>query len=221
MSPAGNSITVGEADNSLGAGVYGSNERGIGVWGVSYSNHAGVFGESSHGVGIRGKGHLAGLFEGNVEIHGNIQLGGDAVCKGDIRLADCAEEFNVAAAEIADAGTVMVLREDEILCPSNFAYDKRVIGIISGAGNYRPGLILDKDKAGTNRKPIGILGKVFCKVDADYEPIRAGDLLTTSNTLGHAMKATDPRKAFGAVIGKALRSLERGQRLIPVLIALQ
>jgi hypothetical protein len=147
--------------------------------------------------------------------------GGDAVCKGDIRLADCAEEFNVAAAETADAGTVMVLSEDEILCPSNLAYDKRVIGIISGAGNYRPGLILDKDKAGPNRKAIGILGKVFCKVDADYDPISAGDLLTTSDTLGHAMKATDPNKAFGAVLGKALRAFPKGRGLIPVLIALQ
>jgi hypothetical protein len=76
ISPAANSVTVGEAESSIGAGVYGSNTLGVGVWGVSYSNHAGVFGESSHGVGIRGKGHLAGLFEGNVEIRGNIQLGG-------------------------------------------------------------------------------------------------------------------------------------------------
>ncbi len=52
-------------------------------------------------------------------------------------------------------------------------------------------------------------------------PIEIGDLLTTSATPGHAMKATDPHKAFGAVIGKALRPLDRGQGLIPVLIALQ
>jgi hypothetical protein len=39
--------------------------------------------------------------------------------------------------------------------------------------------------------------------------------------LGHAMKAADPLKAFGAIIGKALRRLEEGQGLIPVLMALQ
>jgi hypothetical protein len=35
------------------------------------------------------------------------------------------------------------------------------------------------------------------------------------------MKATDPAKAFGAVLGKALRSLASGQGQIPILVALQ
>ena len=65
------------------------------------------------------------------------------------------------------------------------------------------------------------MGKVFCKVDAQFGAIEVGDLLTTSPTTGHAMRAEDPMKAFGAVIGKALRPLAEGQGLIPVLIALQ
>jgi len=36
-----------------------------------------------------------------------------------------------------------------------------------------------------------------------------------------AMKATDPMKAFGAVIGKALGRLSDGRGVIPVLEALQ
>ena len=51
--------------------------------------------------------------------------------------------------------------------------------------------------------------------------IEIGDLLTTSPTPGHAMKADDPLKAFGTVIGKALRPLAAGQGLLPILIALQ
>jgi hypothetical protein len=35
------------------------------------------------------------------------------------------------------------------------------------------------------------------------------------------MKASDPLKAFGAVIGKALRPLRDGQGFIPILITLQ
>ena len=35
------------------------------------------------------------------------------------------------------------------------------------------------------------------------------------------MKAAEPLRAFGAVIGKALRPLNAGQALIPILIALQ
>ena len=62
---------------------------------------------------------------------------------------------------------------------------------------------------------------MHCKVDARYGSVAVGDLLTTSATPGHAMKADDPLKAFGTVIGKALRPLERGQGLIPILIALQ
>jgi hypothetical protein len=35
------------------------------------------------------------------------------------------------------------------------------------------------------------------------------------------MKAVDPIKAFGAVIGKALRPLKSGSGMIPILVALQ
>jgi hypothetical protein len=69
--------------------------------------------------------------------------------------------------------------------------------------------------------PIALMGKVYCKVDASYGAIEVGDLLTTSPTPGHAMKADDPMKAFGSVIGKALRPLAIGEGLIPILIALQ
>jgi hypothetical protein len=58
-------------------------------------------------------------------------------------------------------------------------------------------------------------------VDAQYSSIDVGDLLTTSPTPGHAMKASDPLRAFGAVIGKALRPLGSGRGLIPILIALR
>jgi hypothetical protein len=58
-------------------------------------------------------------------------------------------------------------------------------------------------------------------VDAQYSAIAVGDLLTTSATPGHAMKAIDPLKAFGSVIGKALCPLNAGQGMIPILIALQ
>jgi hypothetical protein len=66
-----------------------------------------------------------------------------------------------------------------------------------------------------------MMGKVYCKADAQYSSIEVGDLLTTSPTPGHAMKASDPLKSFGSVIGKALRPLTAGQGLIPILIALQ
>jgi hypothetical protein len=69
--------------------------------------------------------------------------------------------------------------------------------------------------------PVSLMGKVYCKVDAQYAPIEVGDLLTTSPTPGHAMKAADPLKAFGTIVGKALRPLAAGKGLIPILVALQ
>lgn len=142
---------------------------------------------------------------------------------GDIRLtnADCAEDFNIGGDEPVEPGTVMVLGEHGALFPSQRAHDKRVAGIISGAGDYKPAIVFDKQQPGSNRQPIALLGKVYCKVDASYAPIEVGDLLTTSDTAGHAMKASDPLEAFGSVIGKALRGLKNGKGLIPVLIALQ
>ncbi len=135
--------------------------------------------------------------------------------------ADCAEEFDVADGLLIEPGTVMVLDCNGALAASQRAYDKRVAGVVSGGGDYKPGIVLDKRDTGVLRQPIALLGKVFCKVDAQFGAIAVGDLLTTSPTPGHAMMTSDPHKSFGAVIGKALRALEGGQGVIPVLVALQ
>jgi hypothetical protein len=66
-----------------------------------------------------------------------------------------------------------------------------------------------------------VLGKAFCLVDSAYGSIQAGDLLVASPTPGHAMRASDPARAFGASLGKALREFDNGRGLIPVLITLR
>ena len=163
-----------------------------------------------------GRGH-AGFFAGNVWITGELGVGKDITLAN----ADCAEDFEIVDADLIDPGTVMVVGEKGALLECRQPYDKRVAGVISGAGDYKPGIVLDKQQAQPDRKPIALLGKAYCKVDAHHGAIEVGDLLTTSPTPGHAMKAADSQKAFGAVIGKALRPLQRGQGLIPILIALQ
>ncbi len=142
---------------------------------------------------------------------------------GEVRLqsADCAEEFDVLGSEGAEPGTVMTIEEGSVLRPCVNPYDKRVAGVISGAGGTSPGIVLDKRETDQNRLPIALTGKVHCKVDAQYAQIEVGDLLTTSDTDGHAMKADDPARAFGAVLGKALAPLEQGRGLIPILVSLQ
>jgi hypothetical protein len=164
-----------------------------------------------------------GIGTPNPQYRLEVMNGDIGVTNGDIILtnADCAEDFDISDTEPIEPGTVMILGEDGKLEQSQKAYDKRVAGVVSGAGNYKPGIILDKQQSKSGRKPIALLGKVFCKVDAQYGPIEIGDLLTTAPTPGHAMKADDPFRAFGTVIGKALRPLAEGQSLIPILIALQ
>ena len=58
---------------------------------------------------------------------------------------------------------------------------------------------------------VALTGRVYCWCDASFGPIEVGSMLTTSATPGHAMKATDRDKAFGAVIGKAMTELKTGK----------
>ncbi|MCI0390251.1 MAG: hypothetical protein MOB07_15995, partial [Acidobacteria bacterium] len=102
------------------------------------------------------------------------------------------------------------------------AYDDRVAGIISGAGGVKPGMILSQEGTLADGKhPVALSGRVYCWADASNGMIKPGDLLTTSNTPGHAMKATDREKGHGAIIGKAMTGLKEGKGLVLVLVTLQ
>jgi hypothetical protein len=231
--------------NGSGPGVVGLSKKDAGVIGfngdpklnettvASDGGRAGVFGASEQGAGVVGYARdpsnpaifafggfkaialnrpFAGEFLGDVKVHGDVFLTG----------ADCAEQFDVAGDEDVAPGAVVVIGEDGALRPSHEAYDTRVAGVVAGAGVYRPGIVLDNQgqDAGGRRMSISLMGKAFCKVDGRYAPIAVGDLLTSSPTPGHAMKATDPRRAFGAIIGKALGPCADGSGLIPILVAL-
>lgn len=213
--------------SGTGNGVLGESTSASGVQGISQSG-VGVFAEGGSGVGLSAKGgRLAGFFDGHVQVTGDFRgarvIAENVDCSGDVRLtgADCAEHFDVTPDAVFEPGTVMAIGDGGALDASTKAYDKKVAGVVSGAGSFRPAVILDRQPSNASRPPIALVGKVYCKVDAGYGAVEVGDLLTTSDTLGHAMKVNDPGKAFGAVIGKALRPLKAGQELIPILIALQ
>ena len=160
---------------------------------------------------------------GNHTITGNVAVSGNHTVSGDITLigADCADHFDVTGPIVPEPGTVLVIDKEGSLRESCEAYDKKVAGVVSGAGEYRHGILLDGRESDEPRVALALTGKVYCKVDAQFSPVEVGDLLTTSPTPGHAMKATAAARAFGAVIGKALRALERGQGLVPILVSLQ
>src|SRR5262249_3121980 len=74
--------------------------------------------------------------------------------------------FDIAAPEAVDPGTVMIIYAEGALRPGQVAYDKKVTGVNSGAGDYKPGLVLDRKQSISNRLPLALVGKVYCKVDA-------------------------------------------------------
>lgn len=172
---------------------------------------AAIYGEH---VGPNGSLGVAGFFKGNVIVTGDISFAPE--------VGDISEDFTVKDEALAEPGTVMSLNNAGELIPCIDPYEKRVVGVVAGAGSYRTGIIMDKqEKSDVRRQPIALVGKVFCKVDASYGPIEIGDLLTSSATHGHAMKASNPNRAFGSVLGKALAPLSDGLGLIPILISLQ
>lgn len=241
---AGGSGVMGEHMNS-GPGVHGRSRSGAGVFGLSDSGpalygvsetHEGVHAESrsprtaavaayqnnaaSSGAALfarhAGAGP-AGLFQGNVVVTGSMDV------SGDIRLvgADLAEQFTVAGDAPPAPGSVMVLAGADTVRVGDTPYDRRVAGVVSGAGAYRPALVLDGRADAAGRCALALSGKVCVLVDADYGPVEVGDLLTSSATPGHAMVVRDPGRALGSVIGKALDPLPAGRGLIRALVALQ
>ena len=137
--------------------------------------------------------------------------------------ADVAEPFPISDNEEIPAGALVVIDEHNPgkLKLSTKSYDTRVAGVVSGAGGVNPGMILHQQGMLDDGREVALTGRVYALVDASYGSIKPGDLLTTSPTPGHAMKAADRTRAYGAVIGKAMTALDDGTGLVLVLVNLQ
>ena len=138
--------------------------------------------------------------------------------------SDIAEPFDVKKPDVVKSGMVMVIDPENPgkLKVSDKAYDSCVAGVISGAGGIMPAMLMSQSgSVADGEYPVALTGRVYCLVDASNSPIKPGDLLTTSDTPGYAMKVTDFSKAQGAILGKAMSSLEQGQGLVLILVTLQ
>lgn len=170
-------------------------------------------------VTIQGDLSTNGSFNGTLDLQGDLNVSGDVFLQN--RGGDIAEQFATGCVDLCDPGTVMAVNDDGQLIPCSEPYDHRVVGIVAGAGGLRPALTLRPDLPAATVLPVAMVGTAYCKVEADTHPIGVGDLLTTSSRAGHAMKAIDQSRSFGAVLGKALAALPQGQGIIPVLVTLQ
>lgn len=142
--------------------------------------------------------------------------------------SDLSEQFEVNHAETATAllqpGMVVSIDAQNpgklVVCSK--AYDHKVAGIISGANGIATGMLMGQYGSEANGStPVALAGRVYCRVDASFGAIEPGDLLTTSDTPGHAMKVADHAKSQGAIIGKAMTGLAEGKGLVLVLVTLQ
>jgi hypothetical protein len=118
-----------------------------------------------------------------------------------------------------EPGDVLVVDADGQLRPASSPYAGNVVGVYSA----NPGYLGGGDKQGQDGYvPLAIVGIVPVKASAENGAIRPGDLLTTSATPGHVMRA-GPNPPVGTVVGKALASLDaaQGSGFILMLVMLQ
>jgi hypothetical protein len=128
--------------------------------------------------------------------------------------ADLAEAFAVVG-DIAhyEPGDVLTIASghSRTVERSSEPYSTAVLGVYA----IKPGVLLTErgvDADLSDLAPMGVVGVLHTKVSNEGGAIRAGDLLVTSSTPGHAMKADQKKLGFGMVLGKALEDFsgERG-----------
>jgi len=194
--------------------VYGSAASSNGYGGYFYAG-------GSHGTGIYARGTNGGPaaeFRGNVIIRSSAS--GDTILEFGEGL-DYAEAFDVTPTGDITPGSVLIIDPDNPgkLAVSYLPYDSRVAGIVAGAKGLGSGVRLVTGKSDHN---VALAGRVYCNVVASETGIEPGDLLTTSSLPGYAMKVTDYARTQGAILGKAMERLQKGQKgQILVLVTLQ
>lgn len=223
----------GYFESSTGSGVFGSSTA---VPSTTNSVPAGVYGYSENGAGVYGESGTAfawgGYFDGNVKINGSLVITGDLFVDGsksgyvvDLALNDGDRQLErgdivvvsgVAAPVVGDLPVPLVQQTEAEASPA-------VIGVVDrryelnddGHGRMEEGPAAPGDYLSI--VTVGAFPTI--KVDATYGPIEPGDLLVSSPTPGHAMRAADP--GIGTVVGKALGALDEGTGAIAVMITLQ
>jgi hypothetical protein len=218
-----------------GTGVEGASVGGYGVRGASQGNYGGYF--TSTGQRALYAENLDGTYydayfggevgirvEGGAHIVGDLTVGGAktgylvdiALHAGDVPLVrgDLVEVVGVTEPVVGDIPVPRVRRVVG-------AESRAVLGVVDrrwapGEGFAPPegGPVAPGEYVGI--VTIGAYARV--RADATYGAIAPGDLLVSSPTPGHAMRAGAP--APGTVVGKALEGLEAGRGVIAVLVTL-
>lgn len=192
-----------------------------GVWAVAEgAESSAAYAENTGGgIGLTAKGAAAAA-----KLYGNVTIYEYGTTTEVIELGkglDYAEGFDVSSGASISPGTVLVIdpANPGQLVVSTEAYDSKVAGIVAGANGLGSGVRLGGSEFDHD---VALAGRVYCNVDATEHAIEPGDLLTTSATPGYAMKVVDREQAQGAILGKAMQPLNKGEKgQILVLVTLQ
>ena len=194
------------------------NGSGIAIFGkVDGSDATAVFGQDGSGDIIKGfNGGASAVFR--VTNSGRTVTTALQITGG----GDLVEGF-MSPEGALDPGTVVIIDSENPgqLKTSSVAYDRKVAGVVSGAGGINHGIRMGQDDVLDGENLVALTGRVYVKCTDENGAIEAGDLLTTAGTAGHAMRADDPDRSFGSVIGKAMTSLDAETGLVLVLVNLQ
>ncbi len=234
----GTSSTGVAGVSTSGDGVYATTSTGLGLSAVATSaSGQAVLAQNpanktvaslcdQHGDGVYAyapSGQSAIRCDGVLTVNGHASVHVLQITGG----SDVAEPYTVQATDGVSAVPGLVVSIDPAhtgqMRVSRTAYDPAVAGILSGAGGVQPGLTLvQTGTIADGTLPVACSGRVWCFCDAGAGgPITPGDLLTTSGTPGHAMKAGSGHELRGAILGKAMSSLPSGRGLVLVLVTLE
>jgi hypothetical protein len=163
---------------------------------------------------------LKWFYDGTVWISNNCSVASLTIRGG----ADLAEPFKISSRNgDVPQGAVVVIDEANPgrLKMSDRSYDTHVAGVLSGANGVNPGIQMQQQGVLEGGKNVALTGRVYVQADTSNGAIKPGDLLTTSDIPGDAMKVTDHARAAGAILGKAMTGLGDGKGMVLVLVTLQ
>ncbi len=166
--------------------------------------------KSNGNTGVKIQGSYGGLGRVTTEVL-NV-TGGSDLAEGFDTTDGSAEPGSVLAIDPHGSGELRLAREP---------YDRRVAGVVSGAGGIRAGMHMGQAGVLDGDTLVALTGRVYVRCTDENGRIRPGDLLTTSSTPGAAMRATDELRSNGAVLGKAMTPLDGASGLVLVLVNLQ